>query len=174
MKRIAPLLAMMFGFALLAQENTDRPETVQVQRGVLTHYYDLDVELGMLQDSREVTTILVEEEGGTAYYSFDTEEEALAAMGEKGASRFGSVYCICYQNINYGGSSIVFPGWDYNDLGSIGWNDKISSYQCFGGGTFTGRADKNYNGASYNFSGYNLNLHYIGWGDRISSIVFDF
>ncbi len=178
MKKFSIILSV-FLFASLMQlsAQSKKSSNEEAQEAVtMTQYYDLKVDLEALIASRDVATVrLPNELGGESYFSFDTEGEALDAMQDKlGASR-ASLYCICYEDTYYGGSSVIFYGYDINSLRDIGWNDKISSYYCSPGAYMTLYEHKNFGGATLpNVSGSNGNIHTIGWGDRASSITFSF
>lgn len=167
-------IALVFGLAATAQ--TKKETTAEVGEVVETLYYGTAVPLDELMASETVHTVyLTDENGVTALHSFDTEQEARDAREANNPDRATS-FCTCYSGTNYTGSSISFDGKDHNALRARGWNDKISSYSCYGGRYFIAYWDKNYGGATLSSSSayQNPNLGNIGWSNKISSIRFSY
>jgi len=178
MKKLTILLSLFLlasAMTLSAQSKTSDRESAQ-ETVAMTHYYDLKVDLNVLNANRDVVTVRLPDDSGLeVFYSFDTEAEALSAMEEKVDATRAALYCICYRDTYYNGPAIIFYGYDVNSLGDLGWNDKISSYYCSPGAYMTLYEHKNFGGASLpNVSGSNGNIHTIGWGDKASSITFSF
>lgn len=81
-------------------------------------------------------------------------------------------YVIVYQDASYGGAYRTLS-IDYNDLGSIGWNDRISSFKSFGAtGEFYEHAPP---GGLTFFFGTSSMISYVGntYNDKFSSFDID-
>jgi hypothetical protein len=80
-------------------------------------------------------------------------------------------YVIAYAAISYGGNSVVLTQ-NYANLGTIGWNDIISSYKVFT--SLTGRFYENtsYGGLLQQYCCFS-NVYYVGdiYNDRFSSFT---
>lgn len=171
----------MFAGLLVSAQSKKGPASWDVEtQEIVTQYYGQEMGLKELEAYGNVSTVrLPNENGEMVYFSFDTEEEALTTFEEKtGVSRSTFKYCICYKDSNYGGSSILFTGKDYNDLDEAGWNDKISSFKCTSNTYMVFYEHDNYTGSTYDTQGWNItqhsNIHTLGWGDKITSIWFRF
>jgi hypothetical protein len=83
-----------------------------------------------------------------------------------------SGYVIAYENSLYGGASRLMS-ISYDNLGSIGWNDRISSFKSFGAsGAFREHAPPA--GFAYSF-GTSTQVSYVGdaFNDKFSSLQLD-
>ena len=111
------------------------------------------------------------------YRCFDTEAErdadALTLLGDGLLGPLGSTslsYALAYSAINYGGSSLLISSSIAN-LGTIGWNDVISSFKSTNGGRPKWWAAANYSGASWQWVA-SAWVPYVGddANDRFSSV----
>ena len=76
-----------------------------------------------------------------------------------------------YDNANYSGGSI-YLSQDYADLGTIGWNDRITSFKVVNGGSGVFRWDAGPGGASYSFCcGSQVSNIGSTWNDQISAVT---
>jgi len=103
---------------------------------------------------------------------------ASARSASTGAATAGTaavastVISVIYDNSGYGGGSYALSissgcGWGVAGLGSIGWNDRASSYRSFNGCTTALFANENYTGSS---TGYTTNASGLGGlNDQASS-----
>lgn len=103
---------------------------------------------------------------------------ASARSASTGAATAGTaavastVISVIYDNSGYGGGSYALSissgcGWGVASLGSIGWNDRASSYRSFNGCTTALFANENYAGSS---TGYTTNASGLGGlNDQASS-----
>lgn len=80
-------------------------------------------------------------------------------------------YVIAYAAISYGGSSVVLSQ-SYANLGSIGWNDVISSYRVFTNLTGGFYRNTSYGGGIQYFCCF-TNVSYVGdsFNDTFSSFL---
>jgi hypothetical protein len=104
--------------------------------------------------------------------------DAMAADARRAAQREGSLaalatgYVIVYEHSAYGGASRTLST-DYPNLGSIGWNDRISSFKSIGAtGSFREHAPPD--GFVYSFGG-SSQVTYVGsaYNDRFSAFLID-
>jgi Beta/Gamma crystallin len=93
-----------------------------------------------------------------------------ARTSQSGVLTAGVAYVEMFEHTYYGGASFVVSE-DYPNLGSIGWNDRVSSFRGLNSyyGTFFQHA--NYVGAYWRF-GPNQQVFDVGtaWNDFISSV----
>lgn len=111
----------------------------------------------------------------------DADEAAMAVAmladrpGALGTTGSTYPYVRWYLDANYGG-----PSFDasvaYADLGTIGWNDKISSFLTYSGGTYSGGhprwwRDVGFAGVSWDW-GVGVSVSYVGdaANDQFSSV----
>jgi hypothetical protein len=98
--------------------------------------------------------------------------DELALTGGQAAQSLSSGYVIAYENISYGGAARVMSV-SYDNLGSIGWNDRISSFKSFGAsGDFREDAPP---GGFYFFFGTSSQVSWVGsnYNDKFSSLELD-
>jgi hypothetical protein len=113
----------------------------------------------------------------TCFSSPEERDEAVALLGPQGSTAAGETmplspngYLMAYVDILYGGGSVVLSH-DYDNLGDIGWNDRISSYRVYTslGGVFYTNA--NLRGDYQSFCCF-ADVSYVGdfFNDKFSSI----
>ncbi len=85
------------------------------------------------------------------------------------SSALASGYVVAYENISYGGASVVLSG-DQPNLGSIGWNNRISSYKVFTSATGYFHQGLNYAGLAQSYCCFST-ISYVGnsFNDTFSS-----
>lgn len=181
--KTAFLLILLAGLSVSAQSKKGTRDTSQEAVGekeVYTRYYGQDIPLKELESFNDVSTVrLPDEYGNMLFFSFDTEEEAMSALQKtNAAAKAGTKTCTCYKDTNYGGSSIIFTGLDYNDLDEAGWNDKISSFKCTAGASMILYQHVNWQGSNFDTDAWGIsqhpNTHNIGFGDNVTAILFHF
>jgi len=90
---------------------------------------------------------------------------SISAQSRQGGSRGVTVYA----DPNFSGQSVSFRN-DMPNLGSAGWNDKISSIRIPSGETWEMCQDVDYRNHCQVLSGDVVDLRGMGWNDRISSL----
>ena len=90
---------------------------------------------------------------------------SISAQSRQGGSRGATVYA----DPNFSGQSVSFRN-DMPNLGSAGWNDKISSIRIPSGETWEMCQDVDYRNHCQVLSGDVTDLRGMGWNDRISSM----
>lgn len=90
------------------------------------------------------------------------------AEAEVGAT--GTAYVRAYADASFGGSSFTFTA-DYSNLGTIGWNDRISSFLSLNCGAGEFREHAGYAGFRYPFW-CGDRVAYVGdaYNDRFSAV----
>jgi hypothetical protein len=103
----------------------------------------------------------------------ESARQASAGAGTGGTALVAStVISVIYDNSGYGGGSYALSissgcGWGFTSLGSLGWNDRASSYRSYNGCTTALFANENYTGSS---TGYATNASGLGgMNDQASS-----
>lgn len=94
---------------------------------------------------------------------------AVSARG-KSSSAASSGYVVAYVNASFGGASIVMSQ-DYANLGTIGWNDRISSYKVYTSLTGYFYQNSNYSGLAQSYCCFSQ-VSYVGnaYNDTFSSL----
>jgi len=87
--------------------------------------------------------------------------------GGWGGGNNGRDSILVFRDSNFRGASQTFYG-EVRDLGSSGWNDRISSMQFRG--EWEACTDANFRGYCQRFTGDIRNLDRVGMNDRISSL----
>lgn len=84
-------------------------------------------------------------------------------------SALSSGYVIAWNDSGYSGASVVLSQ-DYSNLGSIGWNDRISSYKVYVSGSGAFYEHSQMHGATQTFCCF-INVSYVGdaYNDIFSS-----
>ena len=90
---------------------------------------------------------------------------SISAQSRQGGSRGVTVYA----DPNFSGQNVSFRN-DMPNLGSAGWNDKISSIRIPSGETWEMCQDVDYRNHCQVLSGDVVDLRGMGWNDRISSL----
>jgi len=90
---------------------------------------------------------------------------SISAQSRQGGSRGVTVYA----DPNFSGQNVSFRN-DMPNLGSAGWNDKISSIRIPSGETWEMCQDVDYRNHCQVLSGDVADLRGMGWNDRISSL----
>lgn len=93
-----------------------------------------------------------------------------ARVGAPAVGILAVAYVRVYEDANYGGGS-AYLSQDYTNLGTIGWNDRITSFKVLNGGSGTFREHAGPAGASYGFC-CAQQVSNIGstWNDAISAV----
>ena len=99
----------------------------------------------------------------------DTVAELRMALSPTGVSSSG--YVVAYQDASFLGASVVLSQ-DYSNLGSIGWNDRISSYKVYTPLTGYFYGDAGYTGGMTSFC-CNSQVSYVGDARNDSFSSFD-
>ena len=93
------------------------------------------------------------------------------ASGSTLAVDSGVAYVHVYENAGYLGAS-MYLSQDYANLGTIGWNDRITSFKVVNGGSGVFRRDAGPGGASYSFCcGSQVSNIGSTWNDQISAVT---
>ncbi|NUM43833.1 MAG: hypothetical protein HUU38_03935 [Anaerolineales bacterium] len=148
-------------------EDTSENEVIQANyQGKVVNYLEL-------MDEKNVSCMIngPETKDQPTLWCFDSLAETENFMNQTldPNAKFVCVFDYTY----YQGSSICFPGKDYNYLTAIGWNDKITSVMFLNGAsaTFYWHANYSVSSGEVNFNIPNLGVY--GWNNGISSIWFN-
>ncbi len=109
-------------------------------------------------------------------HCFASERELDVAVAGRGIGPFaadgllGVTYVHVFVNSSFGGASAYLAN-DYVNLGSIGWNDRISSFVALNSQSGRLYDDAYYGGSSYFFC-CNISVAYVGdaFNDTFSSV----
>jgi hypothetical protein len=113
----------------------------------------------------------------TCFSNPEQRDEAVALLGPQGSTAAGETmplspngYVVAYVDASYRGGSVVLSH-DYDNLGDIGWNDRISSYLVYTTMQGTFSTDAYQNGSHQSFCCL-LPVAYVGdfFNDRFSSV----
>lgn len=86
------------------------------------------------------------------------------------ASELNGVLLAEHQNFR-GGGRFVQMGARVGNLGSMDFNDAVSSIRCYGKARLEAFEHTEFRGHKQEFTGSNADIHGQGWGDRISSCI---
>jgi hypothetical protein len=97
-------------------------------------------------------------------------EAALAAAGPDSFGVSATNYVVIYADQSYGGA-YAYLSQNYSNLGSIGWNDRITSFKALNGEDGRFYEHESAGGGSYTFC-CNQQVSNVGqaWNDRITSV----
>jgi len=95
---------------------------------------------------------------------------AKAVPGSMGEALLATNYVVIYADQTYGGA-YAYLSQNYANLGTIGWNDRITSFKSLNGETGRFYEHQNGGGAYYSFC-CNQQVSNVGqtWNDRITSV----
>jgi hypothetical protein len=104
------------------------------------------------------------------YRSAAEAERAVAERLQQEASLLATNFVRVFEHASYNGAS-AYLSQNYSDLGSIGWNDRISSYRVLNGGSGTFHQPVSYSGIQLGFCcNDNVSSLSATYNDQFSSV----